>query len=201
MNIKGTWGFSFFEQCYWAFSAFVSFYHLYMLASYSKKKQKNKINTIYRFSYTLIMQPMNTWILCGLLCTSRHVCIFLPEVAQYWAGMLVFHSGSLASQILGLCHIHAWKSSIKHHFSLKQFRGEPGDDSSAGRFLTNFLTYNGCKAWKQTWKGEICFPPTLLPGLGSLLPQLSGEAVQLVRQNVAWISASSLAKRHRKNQG
>lgn len=50
---------------------------------------------------------MNT--LCGFLFTYRHVCIFLPELAHYWAGELVFDSGLLASQILGTgqAHIHA----------------------------------------------------------------------------------------------
>lgn len=60
-----------------------------------------------------------------------------------------------------------------------------------------FSNMQGRERWKQTWKGEIWFPPTLKRGLGGLLPRLSGEAVQQVQQNVAWISASSLAKRHK----
>lgn len=67
-------------------------------------------NTLYRFGIQIsIMRPKKTWILCGFLCAYRHVSISLPAAALDWAAELAFHSGPLASQILGTgkAHIHA----------------------------------------------------------------------------------------------
>lgn len=60
-----------------------------------------------------------------------------------------------------------------------------------------FLTYKDSS--KQTWKDfERSFSPTLTQGVCGLPPWLSGEDVQPLPGNMAWISASSLTE---KNQG